>query len=54
MWMKAIACKDSVYLLQYAFRRAADEASTREAIGFLKNPLVCDSRGKEHPCPKGM
>jgi outer membrane protein assembly factor BamE (lipoprotein component of BamABCDE complex) len=51
MWMKVISGADSLYSVQYAYRRAPADDMAREALGFLQRVSACDTRTPTHPCP---
>ncbi|HZP78312.1 MAG TPA: hypothetical protein VFB45_19365 [Pseudolabrys sp.] len=52
-WFKAIAGKDSFYLVQKASKsEPTEEQITKWVGGYLKNVRVCDSRLRDRACPK--
>lgn len=53
-WVKAIAGRDSFYVVQKAFK--FDPAPERAAqwVAFLDKVSVCDTRIAERTCPRGM
>ena len=53
-FMKAIAGKDSFYVVQKAFKFAPSKEQTATWTQFLKKVAVCDTRAAEHACPPGM
>lgn len=54
MWLKATSGADSLYSVQYAFRREMSEELIGPAMGYLKRVSVCDTRRADRPCPDGM
>lgn len=49
--LKAIAGRDSFYLVQKAFRFRPDKAQIEQWSRYLRNVSVCDSRVSERACP---
>jgi hypothetical protein len=54
MWMKAVSGADSLYSVQYAYRRDMSDELIAPAMEYLRRVIVCDTRRAERPCPKGM
>jgi hypothetical protein len=54
MWLKAISGKDSLYIVQYAYRLPLQNDLAVEAGTYLRTVSVCDTRDPRHACPKGM
>jgi hypothetical protein len=54
MWMKAVSGADSLYSVQYAYRREMSDELIAPAMEYLRRVIVCDTRRAERPCPKGM
>ena len=50
-WVKAVQGNDGLYVKQYAFRYAPNDAEITNAMGHLRNLIVCDNSAK-HPCSK--
>lgn len=50
--LKAIAGKDSFYVVQKAFRFQPDKPQVEQWSRYLRNVSVCDSRVPERACPK--
>ncbi|WP_240317843.1 hypothetical protein [Neisseria elongata] len=50
-WVKAVQGNDGLYVKQYAFRYAPNDAEITNAMGHLRNLIVCDNSAK-HPCGK--
>jgi hypothetical protein len=50
--LKAIAGKDSFYVVQKAFRFQPDKPQVEQWSRYLRNVSVCDSRVAERACPK--
>jgi hypothetical protein len=53
-WFKAIQGNDSLYVVQKAFKFEPAQAQVIEWTRYLKSVSVCDTRGREHPCPSGV
>ncbi len=53
MWMKVVSGADALYSVQYAYRQPLTKEMVAPTMAYLKSVLVCDTRGAEHPCPKG-
>lgn len=54
MWLKVISAADSVYSVQFSYRRAASDDMARTAMAYLDTVSVCDRRTSAHPCPAGV
>jgi hypothetical protein len=54
MWLKATSGADSLYSVQYAYRRALSKALIGPALDYLKRVSLCDARRADRPCPEGM
>jgi hypothetical protein len=54
MWLKATSGADSLYIVQYAYRRALDKELIGPAMDYLKRVSVCDARRADRACPAGM
>jgi len=54
MWLKSISGHDSLYIVQYAYRRILTNDLIGPAMGYLRKIMVCDTRRPDRPCPKGM
>ena len=50
--LKAIAGKDSFYVVQKAFRFQPDKPQVEQWSRYLRNVSVCDSRVADRACPK--
>jgi len=50
-YLKAIQGKDSLYLVQVAFRHEPSDDEIKQWVGYLKKIQVCDSRIAEQACP---
>ena len=50
--LKAIAGRDSFYVVQKAFRFQPDKPQVEQWSRYLRNVSVCDSRVPERACPK--
>jgi hypothetical protein len=50
--LKAIAGRDSFYVVQKAFRFQPDKPQVEHWSRYLRNVSVCDSRVAERACPK--
>lgn len=53
-FMKAIAGKDSFYVVQKAFKFAPSKEQTATWTQFLKKVGVCDTRLPDRACPAGI
>lgn len=53
-FMKAIAGKDSFYVVQKAFKFTPSKEQTASWTQFLKKVAVCDTRAAERACPSGI
>jgi len=53
-FMKAIAGKDSFYVVQKAFKFAPSKEQTTTWTQYLKKVSVCDTRAPDRACPAGM
>jgi hypothetical protein len=53
-FMKAIAGKDSFYVVQKAFKFAPSKEQTATWTQYLKKVAVCDTREAAHACPSGI
>lgn len=53
-FMKAIAGKDSFYVVQKAFKFAPSKEQTATWTQYLKKVAVCDTRAPERACPAGI
>ena len=49
--VRAVQGNDGLYVKQYAFRYAPNDAEITNAMGHLRNLIVCDNSAK-HPCGK--
>jgi hypothetical protein len=54
MWLKVISGSDSLYSVQYGYRRALDKDLIGPAMDYLRQVAVCDTRRADRPCPRGM
>lgn len=54
MWLKAISGADSLYSVQYAYRRELSKDLIEPAMEYLRKVMVCDTRRADRPCPRGM
>ena len=54
MLLKAITGTNSLYSAQFAYNANDTDALDGQALEFLKNVSVCDTRLKNRPCPKGI
>jgi hypothetical protein len=54
MWLKVISGQDSLYAVQYAYRKELAKELITPAMQYLRQPIVCDTRTADHPCPAGM
>jgi hypothetical protein len=52
--LKAIAGKDSFYVVQKAFRFQPDKPQVEQWSRYLRNVSVCDSRVPERACPQAQ
>jgi hypothetical protein len=52
MWLKVISGQDSLYQVQYAYRRLATMEMIPPTTAYLKRIVVCDSRRPDRACPK--
>lgn len=52
--MKAVRGQDALYVVQYAYREMMTTEQTTQAVLYLRQVNVCDTRTAEHPCPAGM
>ena len=50
-WFKAIAGRDSFYLVQNAFRATPSREQAIAATSYLAQVKVCDTRLADRPCP---
>ena len=53
-FMKAMAGKDSFYVVQKAFKYVPSKEQTATWTQYLKKVAVCDTRDAAHACPAGM
>jgi hypothetical protein len=53
-WFKAIAGRDSFYVVQKAFKFDPSPDKAAEWVAFLDKVSVCDTRLPERKCPAGM
>jgi hypothetical protein len=54
MWLKTTSGADSLYSVQYAYRRALVNDLIGPAMDYLRHVKVCDARRADRPCPDGM
>jgi hypothetical protein len=54
MFLKVTSGADALYSVQYAYRLELSKELIEPAIDYLKTVMVCDTRQKDRPCPKGM
>jgi hypothetical protein len=54
MFLKVMVGVDALYMVQYAFRASADDAMITDAMTYLKDVGVCDTRLPEKACPEGI
>jgi hypothetical protein len=54
MWLKATGGADSLYSVQYAYRREMSTDLIGPAMECLRRVSVCDTRRSDRPCPEGM
>lgn len=52
-WMKAISGKDSLYMVQKAFKAEPTGEQQKEWFGYLDSIGACDTREKDRPCRVG-
>ena len=53
-WFKAIAGRDSFYVVQKAFKFEPAPEQAKEWVGWLDKVSVCDTRIADRKCPAGM
>jgi len=53
-FMKAIAGKDSFYVVQKAFKQTPSKEQTATWTQYLKKAAVCDTRAAGRACPAGI
>lgn len=51
MWMKVISGADSLYSVQYAYRKPAAADLIPPTLAYLKRVVACDTRRPDRPCP---
>jgi hypothetical protein len=54
MWQKVIRGADSLYSVQYAYRREVTKELIVPAMEYLRKVAVCDNRHADRACPRGM
>jgi hypothetical protein len=54
MWQKVIGGVDSLYSVQYAYRREVTKELIVPAMECLRKVAVCDNRHADRACPRGM
>ena len=54
MYPKAIVGSDSLYVVQYAYRRALSQALVGPAVEYLRQMPACGTRRAPRRCPAGM
>jgi len=54
MWLKTISGADSLYSVQYAYRKELNKEMIGPAVDYLRQVMACDNRRSDSPCPKGM
>ena len=53
-WMKAISGKDSLYMMQKAFKAESTTEQRKEWLAYLHSVGACDARDKDRPCKMGV
>ena len=51
MWLKVIQGRDSLYAVQYAYRKELVKELIGPATNYLKGAMVCDTRLMDRVCP---
>jgi len=51
-FFKAISGQDSLYVVQYAYRRTLSRDVATPGLRYLKTVFACDTRRADRPCPK--
>ena len=54
MWQKVISGADSLYSVQYAYRKEVGKELIVPAMEYLRKVAVCDNRHADRACPRGM
>jgi len=54
MFQKIISGSDSLYSVQYAYRREMNKDIIPPTMQYMQKVIACDTRLPEKPCPAGM